>query len=72
MNEPQTWTIIGLLFTTQVFLITLVLRTIKAEIIGLRGEITGSINTLSVQVEHLDREVVRLVEWRFKGEGGGV
>jgi hypothetical protein len=61
VNDAQTWTIIGGFFALMVTMISLTLRTVRAEmraeIGGLRAEMNGRFDTVDARLNHLDRDV---------------
>lgn len=65
-NDPQIWTLIGVFAAAMLGGFTLVVtsltRVIRAEIGGLRGDITG----LNARFDHLDRDVQGIIDrmWR--------
>ncbi|MCT1396346.1 hypothetical protein M4D51_11480, partial [Microbacterium sp. p3-SID338] len=54
LNDPQVWTLIGIFVTTMLGGMTLMTtqfgRVLRAEIGGLRGEMTGEIGTLRTEM----------------------
>ena len=54
MTEPQVWTLIGVfaagLFGMMTLMSTMFIRVIRAEIGGLRGELTGELNGLRAEM----------------------
>lgn len=69
MNDAQTWTVIGGFLAILTVGMGLVLRTVRAEIEVVAAEFRGEFKTMTTKVEHLDRDVQRLVEHTF-GIGG--
>ena len=65
MNDPQTWTLIGGFFALMVTMISLTLRTVRAELRGeigaLRAEMNGRFDTVDARMDHLDRDVQAVV-----------
>ncbi len=65
MNDAQTWTLIGGFFTLMVTMISLTLRTVRAELRGeigsLRAEMNGRFDTVDARMDHLDRDVQAVV-----------
>ncbi|SNT13664.1 hypothetical protein SAMN06309944_2206 [Micrococcales bacterium KH10] len=61
LNEPQVWTIIGVLAATLIGTITLVtqltLRTITVQITSLRNEMISSRNETNTQFKAIDRRL---------------
>ena len=73
MTEPQVWTLIGVfaagLFGMLTLMSTMFLNVIKAEIGGLRGEMSALESRLSAKIDALDRDVQAIARHVF-GEPG--
>lgn len=69
MNDAQTWTVIGGFFAVQVFLVTTLLRAVRAEIRVVSAEFRGEFKALTTRLDTLDRDVQRLYEHLF-GQAG--
>jgi hypothetical protein len=65
VNDAQTWTLIGGFFTLMMTMISLTLRTVRAELRGeigpLRAEMNGRFDTVDARMDHLDRDVQAVV-----------
>jgi hypothetical protein len=61
VNDAQTWTLIAGFFALIVTMISLTLRAVRAEIGGLRERMDGRFSTLEARIDHLDRDVQRVV-----------
>ena len=61
MNDAQSWTLIGGFFALMVTMISMTLRTVRAEIGGLRAEMSGRFDTVDARIDHLDRDVQAVV-----------
>lgn len=83
MNEPQVWTLIGVLaaslFAVMTLMSTMFVRIVQTEIRGVRTEIRGEVGGLraemnarfeavDVRLEHLDRDVQAIVKKVFREE----
>jgi hypothetical protein len=67
VNDAQTWTLIAGFFALMVTMISLTLRTVRAEIGGLRAEMTGRFDTVDARLNHLDRDVQAVVSRLMDG-----
>jgi len=61
VNDAQSWTLIGGFFALMVTMISMTLRTVRAEIGGLRAEMSGRFDTVDARIDHLDRDVQAVV-----------
>ncbi len=61
MGDAQAWTLIAGFFALMVTMISLTLRTVRAELRGeigsLRAEMNGRFDTVDARLHHLDRDV---------------
>ena len=74
MTEPQVWAVIAVLASMSVGTVTVVstlfLRVLRAEIGGLRQEMSARFETVDAKLDHLDRDVSALANHVF-GAGRG-
>jgi hypothetical protein len=65
VSDAQTWTLIAgffaLMVSTVSALIGLTLRTVRADIGGLRAEMGARFDAVDVRMDHLDRDVQAVV-----------
>jgi len=76
VNDPQTWTLIGVFAAVMLggmtLMTTLIMRTtttaidgVRGEMNGLRGEMNARFDTVETKIEHLDRDVAALTHKVF-------